>query len=73
LIAFILAIPISLFGSLGGGLLGEMGILAYGLIPFVIFLPIARLRMKLRVAAVAVLVALAVGLYTLFRILIETL
>lgn len=34
LIPFVLAVPFSAFGALGGGLLGFLGILIFGLVPF---------------------------------------
>lgn len=39
-VAFILAVPIASVGALLGGLLGPIGILAYGLIPFAVLMTI---------------------------------
>ena len=39
-IPFLVAIPFSVVGTLGGGLLGMLGILLFGLIPFAALLPI---------------------------------
>jgi len=45
-VAFVLAIPFASIGSLMGGLLGALGILIYGLIPFVVFLLVAHLLFR---------------------------
>ena len=39
-IPFALALPFSLFGALGGGLLGPLAVAIYGLAPFAIALPL---------------------------------
>lgn len=39
-IPFVIALPVSLVGSLGGGLLGPVGTVIFGLVPFVIALPV---------------------------------
>ena len=39
-IPFILALPLAYFGALGGGLLGLPGIVIYGLVPFIVLLPL---------------------------------
>ena len=40
LVPFIIALPLSVMASLGGGLLGVFGLLAFGLLPFVIIVPL---------------------------------
>lgn len=44
--AFVLSIPFSFFGTLAGGLLGNVGILIYGLIPSIVCLWGAHLLFK---------------------------
>ena len=45
-IPFLIALPFSVFGALGGGLLGAVGMLIFGLVPFVIALPIGYWLIK---------------------------
>lgn len=45
-IPFVIAVPFSYIGMLGGGLLGPVGILLYGMIPFLITLPIGYVFLK---------------------------
>lgn len=45
-IPFLLALPFSYVGALGGGLLGAVGIIVFGLVPFVIALPIGYLLIR---------------------------
>ena len=40
LLPFIVALPLSVIASLGGGLLGLFGLIAFGLLPFVIIVPL---------------------------------
>jgi hypothetical protein len=40
LIAFLIALPLSYIGALGGGLLGAGGLLVFGLVPFGLALPV---------------------------------
>lgn len=39
-IPFLIALPFSYIGALGGGLLGGVGVLIFGLVPFAIALPV---------------------------------
>ena len=43
---FILAVPFGYLGSLGGGLIGPLGILIFGLIPFGLLIPIGYWLIK---------------------------
>jgi len=45
-IPFVIAIPFSYIGALGGGLLGPVGVLVFGMIPFLITLPIGYALLK---------------------------
>lgn len=45
-IPFLLALPFSYVGALGGGLLGAVGILIFGLVPFIVTLPIGFLIIR---------------------------
>jgi len=46
LIPFVIAIPFSYMGALGGGLLGPIGMLVFGILPFLITLPIGYVFLK---------------------------
>jgi len=46
ILPFLLAVPLAYIGALGGGLLGAIGILIFGLVPFFVFLPIGYLIIK---------------------------
>ncbi len=46
LIPFLLMVPFSYFGALGGGLLGMLGIVAFGTIPFAVGLPVGYFAIK---------------------------
>lgn len=39
-IPFLIALPFSVLGALGGGLLGFLGVLIFGILPFFIILPL---------------------------------
>ena len=45
-IAFVIAVPFSVFGSLMGGLLGGVGILIFGLVPFLVILLLTHLLFR---------------------------
>jgi len=47
-IPFVIAVPFSYIGALGGGLLGPVGILLFGIIPFLITLPIGYVFLRRR-------------------------
>lgn len=43
---FLLALPLAVIAALGGGLLGMAGVIFFGLVPFVIFLPLGYWLVK---------------------------
>lgn len=45
-IPFLTALSLSVFGALGGGLLGPVGVLIFGLVPFALFLPLGYWLVK---------------------------
>lgn len=47
LIPFVVAIPFAYVGALGGGLLGHIGILVYGAVPFIAILSIGYIGIRL--------------------------
>lgn len=46
LIPYLIALPLSAFGALAGGLMGALGMLFFGLVPFAITLPIGYWLIK---------------------------
>lgn len=46
LIPFVIALPFGYIGSLGGGLLGIIGMVIFGTIPFLVILPIGYVILK---------------------------
>jgi len=45
-IPFFIALPLSMLGALGGGLLGPLGVLIFGLLPFAVLLPLGYWLVK---------------------------